>query len=467
MNIGKIALVGRANVGKSTLFNRLTRSNKSLVYDTPGVTRDRVYGEVHFNESVCATVIDTGGYEAAFHADIIKSSDNVVWKQTEAALLGSDVIVMLFDGCFGVHPDDHKIIKLVKKTDKPVIYCVNKAEHPKSKDNKFDFYALGIGEPLFISASHNQGLVDLCERAESILKEAGQKSTADFPVDALKIAIIGKPNTGKSSILNRLTNEERALVSDVAGTTRDSLDTLISYNKKPYVIIDTAGIRRKTKIKDTIESMSVQKSLDAINRADVIINVVSAEEMVTDQDAKLINLATERFKPVLLVVNKWDLVEGKETHTMKELEADIRDKLKDSQFIPILFISCLHNKRVQKILTHVESLIEESNKRASTSQVNDIVHRAIQEHTPAFNKKFNKRLKLFYSTQVSTNPPTFVIKCNMADDIQVSYKRYLTHRIREALGFNTVPIRLLFRGKEAPKKSGAASAQQEDHSLQV
>jgi GTP-binding protein len=457
MNIGTIAIIGRANVGKSTLFNRLTYSRRALVHDQPGVTRDRIYGKVELEEGVFATLIDTAGYEENSEGKG-EGFYQSIWKQALAAIEEADVLIFLLDGKEGVHPFDHELMNLIRRTDKRTIFAINKADTSEYHRNAFEFFQLGISEHLPISAAHNRGIDELKERIAGILEDSKPATGFVPPEEVIRVAIIGKPNTGKSSILNRIAGEERSLVSDIAGTTRDSVDMHITFDKRVYQIIDTAGVRRRTKIKDKVESLSVVKTFDNIEEADVVVCVVSTEEMITDQDAKILQAAVQRYKPVLLVVNKWDLIDEKTHQTMKDFEGAIRRKLQDCDFLPVLFTSCKINQRVHKILPEIARLYDASRCRVKTSVVNDLIEKAIAEHTPAFVKKFNKRLKLYFSAQIDTAPPTFVITCNIAEEMQDSYKRYLTRRLRNQLGFDNIPIKVIFKNKNEKKKKAEDKA---------
>ncbi len=454
MDSGLIAIVGRPNVGKSTLFNRLTKSNSALIHDRPGVTRDRLYGLVQSvnDDSMGYTIIDTGGFETK---DLYYQpfSQNIVWDQTELAIQEADLVLMVFDGKAGLHPHDRELVQYLKKIEKNVVYAVNKIDGIEQEAAMWEFFELGVDKIHTCSAAHNRGVWDLADHLEDSLQEiSGIKITSPGDHDeATKIALIGRPNAGKSSILNRLCGANRSLVSDVAGTTRDTIDTPIVYNKNPYILLDTAGIRRRKKIFDKIEGLSVIRSLKAIEQADIVVLVITANEGISDQDARLASLAAEKFKPILIVVNKWDLVPDKDSKSAREFELDVRDKLKNIAYFPILFTSCLHNKRVHNIMQQVETLAKNYSLRVPTARLNEVLERAVHEHTPALVRKLNKRIKFYYATQVRTMPPTIVIKCNVAGEIQESYKRYLANRFRNDLAFGNVPLRILYRGKSEEK----------------
>ncbi len=457
MNRGMIAIVGRPNVGKSTIFNRLTKSNQAIIDDRPGVTRDRLYGlsKSVFDENDDYTVIDTGGFETK---DLYYQpfSDNFVWQQTEFAIQESDAIVFVVDAKSGLHPHDHELYRRVKKFEKPIIFVANKVDGIEKQSACFEFYELGVEQIHYCSAAHNRGLWELSESIETCLEsQRATKATARGKITnsdgVVKLAIIGRPNAGKSSILNRICGETRSIVSEVAGTTRDPINTFVTFNQRQYEILDTAGIRRKTKIHDKIESISVIKSLKAIEDADMVVLVIAADEGLSDQDARLATLAVRHCKPLLIVVNKWDLLPQKETNTARDYEIDLKRKIQDISFVPVLFTSCLQNKRVSKILPKVEELYEQASRRIATSKINEVLAKAVREHTPALMRSTNKRVKFYFGTQVTVMPPSIVIKCNVADQIQESYKRYLRKRFQRELGFDLVSIRIIYRAKTEEK----------------
>ncbi len=446
---GIVAIVGRPNVGKSTLFNKMTRSTQALIDDRPGVTRDRLYGTVEsvFDDEGGYGLIDTGGFETKelYYQPFAK---NIVWEQTEMAIREADVVMMVFDAKAGLHPHDRELVQFLKELQKPVVYVVNKVDSPEHEVLSWDFYELGIEKFFLCSSAHSRGIWELSEHIESRLRHInGLQKVRIHDKDATKIALIGRPNAGKSSILNRLVGEERSLVSEVAGTTRDPIDTAISFNKKPYVLLDTAGIRRRKKIFDRIEGLSVMRALRAIEDSDIVILVLAADEGLSDQDCRLAALAAEKYKPILIVVNKWDLIPNKETNSARDYERAIHERLKDISFTPVLFTSCTENQRIHKIMAMVEELSTAYSRRIPTAKLNETLQQAIREHTPALVKRYNKRVKFYFATQVSSRPPTIIIKCNVADEIQESYKRYLVKRFRQDLNFGNIPLRVFFRDK--------------------
>ncbi len=455
MIAGIVTIVGRPNVGKSTLFNKMTRTTQALIDDRPGVTRDRIFGTVSsvFSEDDGYSLIDTGGFETEdlYYQPFTK---NIVWEQTVQAIKDSDIVMMVFDAKVGLHPHDRQLVQFLKELGKTVVYVVNKVDGNEQQSMALEFFELGIDQFFHTSAAHSRGLWELSEHIETQLQQMnGLRSVKLREEGATKIALIGRPNVGKSSILNRLCGEERSLVSDVAGTTRDPVDTPLRFNNNPYVLLDTAGIRRRKKIFDRIEGLSVMLSLRAIEDADVVVLVIAADEGLSDQDCRLASLAANLFKPLLIVVNKWDLFPNKETNTARDYERAIHEKLRDMSFVPVLFTSCTENQRIHRIMTAVEQLAAAYAQRVSTAKLNDALQLAVHEHTPALLKKFNKRVKFYFATQVSSKPPTIVIKCNVADDIQESYKRYLIKRLRSDLNFGDVPLRVFFRDKAEEKEN--------------
>ncbi len=449
---GIVAIVGRPNVGKSTLFNRLTRTEGAIVDDRPGVTRDRNYGTVWLgdDQEEGFLLVDTGGFETDDYK-FQPFAENIVWHQTEAAIKEADLVMLLLDGKSGIHPHDHELVRYLEKIQKPWIGVVNKIDGPEQAQAMWDFFELGVENLEKVSAAHNRGVGDL---KDVVLARLRSIPGRDFHADstgATKIAIIGRPNAGKSSILNRIAGEERALVSPIAGTTRDCVDTPLTYNGQKFVLIDTAGIRRKSKIDDRVEALSVMRAIKAIERCDVVLLVLDALAGLTDQDMRLAQLSFERHRPVAFVVNKWDLVPEKTHNTARDYTTNIHAMLRTYAFAPVVFVSATENLRVHKLIQLAQQLASQAAARVGTSAVNAALQAMVLEHNPALIKGKTKRVKFYFATQVAVSPPTIVIKCNVFDEIQESYIRYMTHRFRKVLGFDSVPIRLFFRPKNTEK----------------
>ena len=434
-----VAIVGRPNVGKSTLFNKLIGRRLSIVEDTPGVTRDRIYADAEWLTH-SFTLIDTGGIEPASE-DIIAVQ---MRRQAELAIETADVIVFLVDGREGMTAADEEVATMLRKSNKPVVLAVNKLDAPKFNDAIYEFYALGLGDPIIISAGQGLGLGDMLDEV-----------CAHFPPEAeeegehpLNIAVVGKPNVGKSSLVNAILGEERCIVSNIPGTTRDAVDTLFTLDGEPYVLVDTAGIRRKRAVEDeTIERYSVIRSLAAVRRADVVLIVVDAEQGLSEQDVKIAGYVHEEGKPSVLVVNKWDLIE-KDTNTMNKFKKDMQVDLAFMDYVPFLFISAKTGQRVNKLLAAAKESYAQSIRRITTGTLNDIVNEAISMTEPPAMS--GKRLKIYYATEVSVQPPTFVIFVNDEALVHFSYKRYMENYFRKTFGFQGTPIQIIFRnrGKE-------------------
>ena len=434
-----VAIVGRPNVGKSTLFNKLIGRRLSIVEDTPGVTRDRIYADAEWLTH-SFTLIDTGGIEPESE-DIIAVQ---MRRQAELAIETADVIVFLVDGREGMTAADEEVAAMLRKSNKPVVLAVNKLDAPKFNDAIYEFYALGLGDPIIISAGQGLGLGDMLDEVCAHFPE----EAAEEGEHPLNIAVVGKPNVGKSSLVNAILGEERCIVSNIPGTTRDAVDTLFTLDGEPYVLVDTAGIRRKRAVEDeTIERYSVIRSLAAVRRADVVLIVVDAEQGLSEQDVKIAGYVHEEGKPSVLVVNKWDLIE-KDTNTMNKFKKDMQVDLAFMDYVPFLFISAKTGQRVNKLLAAAKESYAQSIRRITTGTLNDIVNEAISMTEPPAMS--GKRLKIYYATEVSVQPPTFVIFVNDEALVHFSYKRYMENYFRKTFGFAGTPIKIIFRnrGKE-------------------
>lgn len=433
-----VAVVGRPNVGKSTLFNALAGTRLAIVKDTPGVTRDRIYTDVTWLEYEF-TLIDTGGIEPESSDVILKQ----MREQAQMAIDTADVIIFMTDVRQGLTDADSKVADMLRKSRKPVVLCVNKVDNFKTQQmDIYEFYNLGIGEPFPISAEGKQGLGDLLDEVVKHFKfGAGMKEEEDLP----KIAVIGKPNVGKSSIINRLLGEERVIVSDIAGTTRDAIDSRVTYHGKDYIFIDTAGLRRQNKVKEDLERYSIIRTVGAVERCDVCVLVIDAEEGVTEQDAKIAGIAHEAGKGVIIAVNKWDAIE-KGNKTVNEFTQKIRGVLSFMPYAEIIFISAVTGQRLNRIYETVDLVLENQTLRIATGVLNEILAEAVAMQQPPADK--GKRLKIFYMTQVGVKPPTFVMFVNEKKLTHFSYTRYLENKIREAFGFKGTPIRFIIRERQ-------------------
>jgi GTP-binding protein len=431
------AIVGRPNVGKSTLFNKIAGKRISIVEDTPGVTRDRIYTEVEWLDKKF-TLIDTGGIEP-YSEDVILVQ---MRRQAEIAIDMASVIMFVVDGQEGITPADQEVANMLRKSKKHVILVVNKIDAPKYKDNIYEFYNLGLGEPVGISAAQALGLGDMLDEIIAGFPEEEEEEYDEFTI---KVAIVGKPNVGKSSLINKIIGEDRVIVSDVAGTTRDAIDTPFEVGEDKYVLIDTAGMRKKKKVFENIERYSVVRSLTAIERADVCLIVIDAEEGVTEQDTKIAGYVNEQGKAAIIVVNKWDLVE-KDDKTMNRFIEDIRRDLNFMAYAPTIFISALTGQRVMKVLELIKYVSNQHAMRISTGMVNDIINEAVLMNQPAISG--GRRLKILYSTQVAVKPPTFALFVNDPDIMHFSYQRYLENQLRKSFGFEGTPIKFLLRKRE-------------------
>ena len=432
-----VAIIGKPNVGKSTFFNYLAGSRISIVEDTPGVTRDRIYADTNWRGRNF-TLIDTGGIEPDSD-DIILSQ---MREQANLAIAMADVIIFLTDVKQGVTAADKEIALMLKKSNKPIVLVCNKADNfEKDKQGIYEFYNLGIGDPYPISAANALGIGDVLD---AIYEHFPEKTDNEDDDDIIKVAVIGKPNVGKSSLINKILGEKRTIVSDIAGTTRDAIDTYFENEDGKYVLIDTAGIRKKSKVNERIEKFSVMRSLLAVERADVCLMLIDANDGVTDQDAKIAGEAHEAGKGVIIVVNKWDEYE-KTTGTLENYKREIYSKLAYLSYAPIIFISAKTGQRVDKLFPLINHVAEQNAMRISTSVLNQVINEAIAIVQPPTDK--GKRLKIFYGTQASTKPPTFVIFVNSKDLFHFSYERYLVNQIRKEFGLEGTPIRIIVREK--------------------
>ncbi|MEN6472220.1 MAG: ribosome biogenesis GTPase Der [Clostridiaceae bacterium] len=429
-----VAVVGRPNVGKSTFFNKIIGKRIAIVEDTPGVTRDRIYGDAQWMTHDF-TLIDTGGIEPE-KDDIISAQ---MRRQAELAIETADVIVFLVDGREGITAADEDVADILRRSKKPIVLAVNKVDNPKFEDSAYDFYSLGIGEPFTVSAEQGLGLGDLLDEVVKHFDESG----ANEQGEETKIAVVGKPNVGKSSLVNALLGQERTIVSDIPGTTRDAIDSPFIYNGENYILIDTAGIRRKRAIEDeSIERYSVIRSLAAVRRADVVLIVVDAAEGMSEQDVRIAGYVHEEGKAAVLIVNKWDKIE-KDTHTMNEFEKKLTADLAFMDYVPMLFISAKTGQRVGKVLETARFAYAQNCTRIKTGTLNDVVAEAVSMNEPPSDK--GRRLKIYYATQASIKPPTFVLFVNEPDIMHFSYKRYLENYFRKSFSLTATPLRILVR----------------------
>ncbi len=434
-----VAVVGRPNVGKSTLFNALCGENLSIVEDTPGVTRDRIYADCDWN-NYNFTLIDTGGIEPL--------SDDVILKQmreqAEIAVETADVILFMVDVKTGVTDADYTVADMLRRSGKPVILCVNKVDSYKKQVNDiYEFYSLAMGDPYPISAAGKQGLGDMLDALVALLPEnAGEDEEDDRP----KIAVIGRPNVGKSSIINRLIGENRLIVSDVAGTTRDAVDAVVRYHGEEYVFIDTAGLRRKSKIKGDIERYSIIRTVAAVDRCNIAVIVIDATQGITEQDTHIAGIAHERGKGAIILVNKWDAVPEKDDKSVYRFTEEIRQKFSFMSYADIMFVSAVTGQRLIKLYDEIDLVRQSQTLRVQTGVLNDILAEATAMHEPPQDK--GKRLRLYYTTQVSINPPTFIIFVNYKELFHFSYLRYIENRFREAFQFTGTPIHFIIRERK-------------------
>ena len=434
-----IAIVGRANVGKSTLFNKLTQSRSAIVNDTPGVTRDRIYGSADMGNR-SALIVDTGGVDVDQNNPIeLQVVEQGRWARDEA-----DCVIIVADNQEGLTPYDREMVDEIRKSGKPYVLAVNKVDSPSHHHILPEFNKLGVQYLLPVSAEHGHGLYELIETVSRLLPEYVEP---EVDSNAIRVAVIGKPNVGKSSLINKLLNSERCIVSNIPGTTRDSIDTLLQANGQDFVLVDTAGIRRKGKTKQVLDKFSVIMALRALDRCDVAILLLDGVEMVTDQDATIAGYALDRGKGCVIIGNKWDLTREKEI-TFEAFEDNVRYRLKFMEFAPILTVSAKSGMRVDKILPQAEKVFEEYSRRISTGPLNDCFEKAIQRNPmSSYRGKF---LKMFYATQIKSKPPTFKCFLNFPEAIHFSYKRYLVNSIRKTFGLIGTPVRLILSGKKEP-----------------
>lgn len=434
-----VAVVGRANVGKSTLFNAISGTNLSIVQDTPGVTRDRIYADCDWQGREFV-LIDTGGIEP--------ESDDVIMRQmreqAEMAVEMADVIIFIVDAKMGLTDIDYVVADMLRRSRKPVIVCANKVDNfQKQLNDTYEFYNLGLGEPIPVSGTSRLGLGDLLDEVVKQMPEGKGKEEED---DLTKIAVVGRPNAGKSSIINKLLGENRLIVSDVAGTTRDAVDTVVKHNGEKYVFIDTAGLRRKSKIKEEIERYSILRSVSAIDRSDIVVLVIDAVAGVGEQDAKIAGIGHERGKGLIILVNKWDAVQDKNDKSVNEFTKDLRSRFPFAQYADILFVSALTGQRLVKLFDEIDAVRNAQTMRVQTGVLNEIVSEATALQQPPSDK--GKRLRIYYVTQVSVKPPTFIFFVNDRELFHFSYQRYLENKLRDAYGFTGTPIHFIIRERK-------------------
>lgn len=434
-----VAIVGRPNVGKSTLFNIFANSRISIVEDIPGVTRDRLYAEGDWLDNQFM-MVDTGGIEI-MNSDAIAVS---IRQQAEIAIKEADVILFVCDARSGIVQEDADVARILRESGKPIVLAVNKADSPKQELNVYEFYNLGLGEPFPISAANHLGIGDLLDAVVAKFPQ-NKAGVFDNDEDQIKVALIGRPNVGKSSIFNSLVGQERSIVSDVAGTTRDAIDTPVVRNGQKYLFIDTAGMRRKGKIDEPIEKYSIIRSLRAVDRSDVVLMVIDAVDGVTEQDKKIAGYAHEAGKGIVIVVNKWDAYEKDENSTLRYTET-LRKELIFMQYAPVVYVSALTKQRIHRLPEVINYVAEQNAMRVATSVLNQVIADAVAINPPPTEK--GQRLKILYATQVKIKPPTFVIFVNEPEIMHFSYQRYLENKLREAFGFEGTPLSMIIRGKK-------------------
>jgi GTP-binding protein len=435
-----VTIVGRPNVGKSTLFNRITRTRKALVDDMPGVTRDRHYGDATWDD-VEFTLVDTGG----FIRDDLDDFGPEIRFQIDQAIEDSDAIILLLDGKDGITPFDEDMVAILREVRKPVFYAVNKIDGLEQEEKLYEYYSLGLDKLYPLSAEHRYGVTDFMDDLVRVLPQTDVDDTGEM----VKLAVVGKPNVGKSSLINRIMGQKRLVVSEIPGTTRDAIDTVCSVNGKPYLLIDTAGIRRKRKVSKKIEKFSIIKALKSLERCDVALIVIDAHEGITEQDVTIAGYAYERGCGCIFLLNKWDIV-VKDTKTAKEYIDRLRFEAKFLSFAPVMTISALTGQRVNKIFNIVDDVYHQYTQRLGTGKLNRILERAMDRNEPSLHR--GRRLKFFYVTQISTGPPSFVCFVNYPEGVHFSYKRYLVNQIRAETGLDKTPLRLFFRQRKGRGK---------------
>jgi len=428
-----VAIVGRPNVGKSTFFNRVTRTRDALVDNMPGVTRDRHYGNAVWDDAEF-TIVDTGGFSDKDDAGFSQS----IRFQVRQAIADADVIVLLMDGKSGISPFDREILEILRRTDKAVFYAVNKIDGAEQESDLYDFYSLGLEKLYPVSAEHRYGLTDFLD--DLIL--SFPESVVETEQDLIRLSVVGRPNVGKSSLINWILGKQRLLVSDIPGTTRDAIDSVCQVNGTPYMLIDTAGIRRKSKVTAKLEKFSIIKALRSLDRCDVALIVIDAEQGITEQDITVAGYAHDRGCGCIFLLNKWDAI-GKDTRTASRYIENLRSAAKFLSFAPVLTISALTGLRVQRIFPLVEEVFGQYTQRMGTGLLNRIITNAVEKNEPSLHK--GKRLKFYYTTQTGSKPPTFVFFVNYPEAVHFSYKRYLTNRLREDSGLDKTPVRLIFK----------------------
>ena len=435
-----VVLVGRPNVGKSTFFNRVTRSRRALVDDMPGVTRDRLYADVRWGESLF-TLVDTGGFAGGREDDISRR----VRDQLRRAMADADAIVLMFDGRSGVTPFDAEMLEMLRGEAQPVLFAVNKVDGPEQEDRLLEFYELGLEQLFPVSAQHGFGVNDFLDALTALLPpaEAGDESRR-----MIRVAVVGRPNVGKSSLVNRLLGEERMLVSETAGTTRDAVDIVVERRGKPYCLVDTAGIRRKARVSKKLEKFSVIRALKSLDRCDVALILMDASQGITDQDIRIAGYAEERGCGCVLLFNKWDLVE-KAPGADRRIVGELRGRARHLSFAPAMTISALTGLRVSKIFQRIDEVFSQYDTRISTGRLNRILEKALERNEPSLHR--GRRIRFYYATQAAVRPPTFVFFVNYPEAVHFSYRRYLVNQIREQAGLDRTPVRAYFRKRTGRK----------------